>query len=69
MISKKTEDLTKEDIVSILTFFYEVDLNNCLMEHGDWIEELASALTDPEYLKKLHNYNFEELQTIYNLTL
>ncbi len=54
---------TQEEIKEALTFYYEVDLDNCLMTNIDWIEELSKALTDKDYLKnfevELSNYKKE----------
>tara|TARA_R110000765_G_scaffold361358_1_gene451551 strand:- start:609 stop:785 length:177 start_codon:yes stop_codon:yes gene_type:complete len=45
--------MTKEKIISDITYYYEVDLDNCLMTHKDWIKQIADALTDKDYLSKL----------------
>ena len=45
--------MEKENIIADLIRYYEVDIDNCLMTHKDWIEEIANALTDKEYLNKL----------------
>jgi len=41
------------DIEEKLIHLYEVDRGNCLMRDKDWIRELALAMTDPDYEKKL----------------
>lgn len=43
----------RSKIIADLAYYYEVDVENCQMTHMDWIEEVADALTDPEYLSKL----------------
>ena len=43
----------RSKIIADLKYYYEVDVENCQMTHMDWIEEVANALTDPEYLSKL----------------
>ncbi len=56
---------TQEEIKEALIFYYEVDLDNCLMTNIDWIEELSKALTDKDYLKnfevELSNYKKEKV--------
>jgi|DEB0MinimDraft_6_1074348.scaffolds.fasta_scaffold15109_4 uncharacterized protein YsxB (DUF464 family) len=48
---------TKE-LIETLTHFYEVDIDNCKMTNETWIEQLAEALTNPEYLNELmQDYN------------
>ena len=42
-----------DDIVETLKHYYEVDLGNCHMSHAQWIEELAEALSNPNYLENL----------------
>ena len=49
----------KEKIISDLIYYYEVDIDNCLMTHKDWIKEIANALTDKR-VKELE----EELKQI-----
>ncbi len=45
------EPMTAESkIIAKMEHFYELDLDNCIMSHKQWIEELAKALTDPDYL-------------------
>tara|TARA_R110001632_G_scaffold26526_1_gene71675 strand:+ start:949 stop:1143 length:195 start_codon:yes stop_codon:yes gene_type:complete len=43
----------EKKIIADLIYYYEVDIDNCLMTHKDWIKEIANALTDKEYLSKL----------------
>ncbi len=45
----KTE---KDSIVEMLKHYYETDLDNCVMTHEQWIDEVAEALTNPNYLKE-----------------
>jgi hypothetical protein len=45
--------MNEQEIIDMFTHFYEVDMQNCLMTHADWIEEVAKALTDKEYLNKM----------------
>lgn len=55
--------MDKQEIIDSLLFYYEVDLGNCLMTHKLWIEEIARALTDEDYLnkfkKEFENYKKE----------
>lgn len=55
--------MKKEEIIAELIYYYEVDLNNCTMTHKDWIEEIAKALTDKDYLdtlkKEIEQYHKE----------
>lgn len=53
--------MSEKEVVDELMHYYEVDIDNCLMSHTDWIKELAKAITDKNYLDKLK----EELN-IYN---
>ena len=46
--------MDKKTIISDLTRYYEVDLENCNMTHKQWINQIAEALTDPEYLNKFN---------------
>lgn len=46
-------DSLASDIEEKLIHLYEVDRGNCLMRDKDWIRELALAMTDPDYKKKL----------------
>jgi len=45
--------MKKENIIADLIHYYEVDINNCLMTHEGWIEQIANALMDKKYLSKL----------------
>lgn len=45
--------MNKEDIIEMMEHMYELDLDNCLMTHKDWIEQIADALTDKKYLVNL----------------
>ncbi len=54
--------MTKEykNILKDLEQYYEVDLDNCLMTHKDWINELTLLMTNPSYkdeiLKEIKEY-------------
>ena len=37
-----------EEWVDVLTNYYELDINNCMMSNEAWIEQLALCLTFPE---------------------
>ncbi len=56
--------MEKQEIIDMLTHFYELDLENCTMTHKDWVKELAKALTDSEYLSKLQVEYNSYLETI-----
>ena len=45
--------MTQQEIIDMLTHYYELDLDNCAMTNKEWVKELAKALTEPDYLKKL----------------
>jgi hypothetical protein len=45
----KTE---KDEIIEMFKHYYETDLDNCVMTHEEWIDEVAEALTNPNYLKE-----------------
>jgi len=45
--------MTKKEITEMLVNLYEVDLDNCLMTHEMWIEMVADALTNKDYLNEL----------------
>lgn len=45
--------MTEQEIINDLTFYYEVDLDNCTMTHQEWIKVVARALTDKNYLSEL----------------
>ena len=57
--------MNKQEIIDNLTYYYEVDLDNCLMTHKDWIEQVANALTDRDYLcdfrKEFNQYKEERI--------
>lgn len=44
-----------------LKHYYELDLKNCKMTQEDWIEELAQAMSDPDYTKNFLE-DYEEYQ-------
>ena len=52
-IEDEKEDLSKAEIVEMLKHYYEIDLDNCTMTHEQWIDEVANALTDENYLNEL----------------
>jgi len=37
-----------EEWVDVLTNYYELDIDNCMMSNESWIEQLALCLTYPE---------------------
>jgi hypothetical protein len=41
----------KDSIVEMLKHYYETDLDNCTMSHEQWIDKVADALTNPDFLK------------------
>jgi len=45
--------MNKEQIIEMMLYIYEVDLDNCIMTHKAWITEVAEALTDPDYMDYL----------------
>ena len=47
-----------------LIHYYEIDLDNCNMSQMDWIDELAKAMTDTNYLEKFNKQYKEYLDTI-----
>tara|TARA_R110000868_G_scaffold74337_11_gene214997 strand:+ start:1160 stop:1357 length:198 start_codon:yes stop_codon:yes gene_type:complete len=63
-MTQEVQDKEKNVIVEIMKHYYEVDLDNCTMSHESWIEEVAKALTDPEYLKKLKEEYSDYLESI-----
>jgi len=44
--------MSKQEIIEILKHFYELDLDNCVMSHEQWINEVAEAATEPDYINK-----------------
>jgi hypothetical protein len=40
-----------EKLIEKLSYFYEIDINNCLMTNKDWIIELAKAMQHNSYKK------------------
>ena len=51
-INKPMEkEISKLDIKQKLEYYYELDLNNCIMTHKEWIGQLSEALTNEDYLK------------------
>lgn len=56
--------MSNKEIVEMLTHLYEVDINNCAMNDTLWIDEVAKALTDPEYLNKLKVEHKEYVETL-----
>lgn len=45
------KEISKLDIKQKLEYYYELDLNNCIMTHKEWIDQLSEALTNEDYLK------------------
>lgn len=54
--------MTKEykNILQDLNYYYEIDLDNCLMTNKDWINELTLLITNQSYkyeiLKEIKEY-------------
>ena len=46
------EKFEEERLTEMLSYYYEVDRDNCMMSQKDFIKELAKALTDKDYLEK-----------------
>ena len=55
---------TQKELKEIFTHYFEVDLDNCTMTTQDWIDELAQALSDKDYLKKFLREYAEYLDEI-----
>jgi len=51
IVKKKKRDYLelKED----LEYYYEIDLDNCLMTNIDWIEQIALLMTKKDYDKEI----------------
>jgi hypothetical protein len=53
--------MNKTNLTADLIRYYEIDINNCIMTHEQWIYELVEAITNKEYLnefnKELNLYN------------
>ena len=47
-----------------LIHYYEIDLNNCNMSQEDWVDELAKAMSDPNYLETFNKEYKQYLNTI-----
>jgi hypothetical protein len=47
-----------------LIHYYEIDLDNCNMSQEDWVDELAKAMSDPNYLDKFNKEYKQYLNTI-----
>ena len=56
--------MTEQEIIEMLEHYYELDIDNCAMTNKDWIEELANALTNPNYLERLKKNYAEYLRDI-----
>jgi len=52
------------DFEEMLTYMYEVDRDNCLFTHKDWIRELALAMTDPRYKEKFLVEHYEYVKAM-----
>jgi hypothetical protein len=58
--------MNMEEIREKLAHYYELDLNNCLMSHEDWIDELAKALSNPTAYKEEFDKEYEEYKEMLN---
>ena len=45
--------MTQNEILEIIIYLYDIDIDNCLLSNMDWAIELSKALTDENYLKEL----------------
>ena len=45
--------LDKQALFEMFETYFDVDLDNCLMTHEDWIRHIVEALTDDKYLEKM----------------
>jgi len=41
---------TKEQIIRMLDFYYESDIENCSMTTKDWIQVVAESQTNPRFM-------------------
>jgi len=53
-----------QNIKERLIHYYEIDLNNCNMSQEDWVDELAKAMSDPNYLETFNKEYKRYLNTI-----
>ena len=42
-----------KNVLSMLTNLYEIDIDNCVMTHKQWINQIAMALTYKDYYNEL----------------
>jgi len=56
--------MDKSQIIDMLKHLYEVDLDNCLMTHEMWIDMVAEALTNKNYLDELIDEHIKYLLAI-----
>tara|TARA_R110000744_G_scaffold6245_1_gene22038 strand:- start:148 stop:492 length:345 start_codon:yes stop_codon:yes gene_type:complete len=42
-----------KNVLSMLTNLYEIDIDNCVMTHKQWINQIAMALTHKDYYNEL----------------
>jgi hypothetical protein len=45
--------MSKEEIVEMIIYLYEIDIDNCILKPIDFANEIAEALTNKDYLKEL----------------
>jgi hypothetical protein len=45
--------MQQQKLFQMFETYYDVDLDNCLMTHEDWIRNIVEALTDDNYLDKM----------------
>jgi len=42
-----------KNLVDDLQYYYELDLDNCLMKNKDWIKTIALLMTNKDYKTKI----------------
>ncbi len=47
------EDRNYLELKENLEYYYEIDLDNCLMTNIDWIEQIALLMTKKDYDKEI----------------
>jgi HD superfamily phosphohydrolase len=62
-VNDKSE-LTEESLIEMFKHYYEIDLNNCVMSHERWIEELVKAMKHENYLDEFLEAYDEYLSAI-----
>ena len=45
--------MTHKEIKEMKIYLYEIDIDNCILQHIDFANEIANALTNKDYLKEL----------------